>query len=402
MITTARVGSIDGTVWAPASRVSIGAGSAEELAAHHGQRGRVALIVDANLAAEVTAALRRALGVRGRWWALTPELIDVTLLEATATTIAAELGEVDAILAVGGGSVLDAAAVLRVMLAGGRPRVPPALTLGRSGLVVLPAVEPMPRLLAVPTTVGTAAEVSRAATLLLAGRRRLLNAAHLAADEVALDPGMTRTLPPGLLRTGITEAILRTINLLIAPPGRGWYPAADEEAHCLLTALARRGTVACGAHDDELRLDVAVLSVRTVLGSWVTGRHPFVGRTWFCANELASVAGVSKMAATLVMAPLVWTRVLAGDTRFGRSDRLTSAWAAVCRGVPTLPRAPVAGLRYLAALWDLPRMTWPAEVGAGELALRTLRFWGGGLPMLAGFDRNDLHALFRQAQVSCG
>lgn len=72
------------------------------------------------------------------------------------------------------------------------------------------------------------------------------------------------------------------------------------------------------------------------------------------------------MAATLVMAPLVWSRMLAADTRFGHCDQLRSAWAAVCRGMPTLSAAPVEGLREL-----------------------------------TGFDHHDLHGLFAQAQKCC-
>ncbi|MCK9896265.1 iron-containing alcohol dehydrogenase [Frankia sp. AgB32] len=397
-------------VWEPRSRIALGVGSARNMIETATAGRRVAVLLDAGLPDALQDSV--VSGLRGRpgrlqVWSLRPDEVRLPTLVATAHAAVARLGDVDAVLAVGGGTVLDAAALVRALLAAEGPTscaaLARALGAGRSGLVALPAGLRGPRLIAIPTTVGTAAEVSAAAVVMTSdGRRRLVNGAYLAADDVALDPTMTRTLPSPLLRTGIVESMLRTVHSFIAQPGSGWSQAADDEALELLASLARRGHAAAqGDRDDGLRFDTAVLTCRTVLGPWAAGRLPAMARTWFCANELAAATRVSKMTATAALTPSVWSRLTAGDRRFGEADRLTMAWSVIRRTIPGLRDVPADGLDDLTRRWRLPGLSWPADVTAASVGERALRHWSGGLPMLADLTRDDLVELFTEVQERC-
>ncbi|MFE2411823.1 iron-containing alcohol dehydrogenase [Kitasatospora sp. NPDC059408] len=311
----------------------------------------------------------------------------------SAVVLAGQLREFERVVVVGGGAVLDQAALARLFTAA--PGTPTRIRLGgsRPGLVhggpAEPLAGPHPELVAVPTTVGTAAEVSCAATVLVEGRRKLVMHPLLSADTAVLDPVATASLPGPLLREGTLEAMMRMANAYLMPPGRRCPAAAETEARDLLRELAAAGSTGRPA------AEVAVLSARTVLGLSMVGRDPFAAKTWFLANELSASAGVRKMAATAAVLPVVWRRIMAGDARLGDRDRLRQAWDAVRAGAPGLADDPVHGIRTLAADWGVDAFAGPAPAPA-DLARSAARAWGGGLPMLAGFTVHELTELYAE------
>ncbi|MFH9069370.1 iron-containing alcohol dehydrogenase [Streptomyces alboflavus] len=374
-------------VWQRATRVHVGQGAiAEALAAE--RPGRALLVVDAR-----QPELPNTIGRLAR--ATHSELVHVDPADCdleTSVRLAERLGGADWVVAAGGGSVLDTVALARLFAAAPDTVARIRLGGGRPGLVRGPApseLGPYPRLLAVPTTVGTAAEVSAAATVLVGGHRKLVMHPQLAADVAALDPAATRTLSPAALREGALEAILRLCNGYLPRPGHRFPPTADTEARDLLRDLAH--TTGSGGS----ALDVAVLSARTVLGFAAVGRDSFAGKVWYLANELSAVAGVRKMPATVALVPVVWSRVLDGDTRLGDADRLRAAWTALRTGLPELPLDPVHGLRHLAGAWGVGGPLPPVDPEA--LAARAVRAWGAGLPMLDGFSTHDIAGLYAEA-----
>ncbi len=316
---------------------------------------------------------------------------------ARAEALSGQLSGAERVIAVGGGTVLDLAAMGRLLTAD--PDAAARIRHGgsRPGLVVFPDVrrpEHCPELIAVPTTVGTAAEVSAVATTVLGGHRKLVIAPLLAADTAALDPWTTGTLPPTLLREGVLEALFRVLNSYTMEPGPHCPPTADAESLHLLGQLAAVGDHLGDAADDAaVRTDAALLSARTVLGCSQLGRDPFAGKIWYVSNELATVAGVRKMVATAATAPHLWRRALAGDGRFGQAARIRRAWEAVRDNLPGLSPDPATGLRGLAERWSVPRCPRPS-VSAAALASRAVRAWGAGLPMLGALRTADLRSLY--------
>jgi NADP-dependent alcohol dehydrogenase len=297
--------------------------------------------------------------------------------------------------------VLDAAALARAIVS--HPRLPTVIRRHmRPGLVVCPPEgRPVPRFTAVPTTVGTAAEVSALATALTGDQRKLVLGDALTPSAAALDPAATADLPRRSLLEGVLEAMMRLLNIFALPPTGQCPDASDGELLTLLGQLGHAGAAAAHARygvPAALRTDIALLSARTVLGWASLGRDPYGGKIWYLSNELSTLAAVRKMTATVSVAPVVWCRLLAGDTRFGYPVRLHTAWHALRRGLGPmrLPTDPVAGFRSLVAAWDIQSLRRTEALRPQELAWRAVRVWGGGQPMLGAFSATELTALYRE------
>jgi len=139
----------------------------------------------------------------------------------------------DAILAVGGGSVLDAAKGVKYALHHQLLDIGDAL---QSGIRIeaWPAARHLgiPHL-AVPTTAGTGAEVSAAAVILNeeTGIKGGLAIPFLDADIAVLDPQLTLGLPPGLTASTGMDALTHALEGIASPSAN---PFTD--AHCILAA----------------------------------------------------------------------------------------------------------------------------------------------------------------------
>ncbi len=130
----------------------------------------------------------------------------------------------DAIVAVGGGSVIDAAKVMRLL------HEHPECSLHELSLPFLDArkrVADYPQnphrvqLVAVPTTAGTGSEVSPAAVVSSGGRKVSLVDYTLVPDIAIVDPNLTLTMPPSLTAdTGIdalTHALEAGVSIFATP-----------------------------------------------------------------------------------------------------------------------------------------------------------------------------------------
>lgn len=139
----------------------------------------------------------------------------------------------DAILAVGGGSVLDAAKGVKYGLCHQAMDINEAL---QSGIKMesWPAAQHMgiPHL-AVPTTAGTGAEVSAAAVIFNeeTGTKNGLVAPFLEADIAVLDAQLTLGLPPGLTASTGMDALTHALEGVASPSAN---PFTD--GHCIIAA----------------------------------------------------------------------------------------------------------------------------------------------------------------------
>ena len=116
------------------------------------------------------------------------------------------------IVAVGGGSPIDTAKAMRILLTeGGRLH-------DYEGYNVL--TRPLTPMIAIPTTAGTGSEVTAWAVIRdeLARLKLSFSSVYLAPDLAILDPEMTLSLPPGLTAaTGMDALVHATTSCSSAP-----------------------------------------------------------------------------------------------------------------------------------------------------------------------------------------
>jgi acetaldehyde dehydrogenase / alcohol dehydrogenase len=139
------------------------------------------------------------------------------------TEVLGEFGA-DCMVAVGGGSVLDAGKAMRLF------HESPDVSLRELALPFLdarkrvahyPEVEHTVRLLALPTTAGTGSEVSPATVISAGGRKVTLVDYSLVPDVAIVDPTLTLTMPPNVTAdTGVdalTHALEAGVSIFASP-----------------------------------------------------------------------------------------------------------------------------------------------------------------------------------------
>jgi acetaldehyde dehydrogenase/alcohol dehydrogenase len=170
----------------------------------------------------------------------------------------------DTIIAVGGGSVMDAAKAMRLFFESPQLSVHelslPFLD-ARKRIAAFPQVKHDIRLVAIPTTSGTGSEVSPAAVISVGNRKVTLVDYSLVPDIAIVDPLLTLTLPPVMTAdTGIdalthaleaavsifaspfTDAFcMQAVNLILEDLPRAYRDGSDIKAR---TSMANAATIA--------------------------------------------------------------------------------------------------------------------------------------------------------------
>ncbi len=179
-----------------------------------------ATLVKAGLAARVTEALQ---GVKVSVFGGThpnPIEEDVELgLEAY------NRNGCDALIALGGGSPMDTAKVIRLMATHPGPLAQYDDAKGGDKLIV----KPMPPLYAIPTTSGTGSEVGRSGVIILraTGKKTIFFHPRLMPDIAVLEPSLTAGLPPHItVATGI-DAFTHCLEAYFV---NAFHPLADGVA----------------------------------------------------------------------------------------------------------------------------------------------------------------------------
>lgn len=203
---------LHGTIRAP-REIHFGPGQRHALAAVARRLGSRALIVtDARLAEDATF-LAMVAGLQSAGIALCVEsgtLPDVPVDSASAAAESARSFAPDMVIGIGGGSCLDMAKCIALLLShGGQPQ-------DYYGELLVPG--PVLPLIAVPTTAGTGSEVTPVAVLSDAGRSLKvgISSPHLIPTVAICDPDLTATCPAALTAIAGADALTHAIEAFTA------------------------------------------------------------------------------------------------------------------------------------------------------------------------------------------
>lgn len=295
------------------------------------------------------------------------------------------------VLVIGGGNTLDAAKLARIASTS-----PSQIGLWRrqaqrSSLLTVEQTHRDDRwFVAIPTTVGTGSEVSSVACLRIQDQRLLLRGRSLHFDEAILDSVATSTLSATSVWEGLFEAFVRILGPVVNTPHKLTIP--DIVAESLLRSLALMLRLPeTGLSDADARLTSGWLSASTHTSAALKGRPPIGSPLWFVANELATIAGISKVKATSALVGPWLRRVVTGDDRWGFPGR-------VCEVTQALG---LSGAEELEQLLRHPSGTdldfSEAEIHA--LAETIIDRWGAPRPVLSRFTVEDVEAILHEASV---
>jgi 4-hydroxybutyrate dehydrogenase len=229
----------DLAVWAFPTTIVFGAGAVRTVAEHARRIGakRALVVCDPGVLnvgiAERVRSLLDAGGVAAAVFGqVDPNPVEKNVLEGVA---AYRAHDADCVVAVGGGSPLDAGKLIALAATHNRPLVEydDAVDGGR---LVGPAVAPV---ITIPTTAGTGSEVGRSGvvTLQATGRKTVIFSPHLLAKAAILDPELTRSMPPRVTAATGFDALTHCLEAYCS---LGDHPMAD--------AIALGGLELCASH----------------------------------------------------------------------------------------------------------------------------------------------------------
>lgn len=242
--------------FATATRLIFGAGAARNLGEIARDLGRRALVVTGahpDRARPILDALLHA--------GLTAETFPVpgepTTLHLAAGVARARLKGFDVVLGVGGGSAIDAAKAIAGLLTNDRDLFDYLEVIGRGQ----PMTRPAAPWIAVPTTAGAGAEVTRNAVITSKEHKlkASLRSPHLLARVAVVDPELTLDLPPAVTAATGLDALTQLIEPLVSHRAN---PMTDALARDGIRRIAQSLRVAVtDGHRIEARTDLALAAL---------------------------------------------------------------------------------------------------------------------------------------------
>ncbi len=247
--------------------------------------------------------------------------------------------EADCLVALGGGSPLDAAKAIQMRVNHSGPLEEYDDLKGGDTKIL----GDLPPLVAVPTTAGTGSEVSRSAviTIAAAGRKVVIFSPRLMPALAVCDPELTYGLPPRVTAETGMDALSHNVEAFLAT---GYHPMAD--------GIALRGAAMIAKHLPKAVASGKDLEARrNMLMASTMGAAAFqkgLGAAHSLAHPLSSVCGVSHGLANAIVLPAVVE--LNGEQVPERVAELAAAMK--CK--ETTPSGLAAGIRSLAERCGLP------------------------------------------------
>ena len=219
--------------WHTPVDLRFGAGCSDELAAALGHRRAVVLAFEPAEALGLRARWQASLGAKLRQWvAVADGLSSIARARDLAPQLWPWLDENTVLIALGGGTTLDLAKLLRCRPADGHFN---GLAAALCETAPWPAMTLAPLWL-VPTTAGTGSEVTRWATLWDTDARpackRSLDEAWGYAERAFIDPGLTLSCPASVTRDTALDTLAHALESL-------WNRHANPLSSCLAVTAAR-------------------------------------------------------------------------------------------------------------------------------------------------------------------
>ncbi len=211
------------------TRIVLGAGALQRLTAHVerlGMRRPLVVtdpgVVNAGIARRIYDLLDEA---QLRYARFEEVQSNPTDRDAENGLAAFRSGDCDGIIAVGGGSSLDAAKLVQLLTT----HEPPLSRYDDAAGGDQYVKDDMPPLIAIPTTAGTGSEVGRSGVVTLpdTGRKTVIFSPFLLPKVAICDPELTVGLPPGLTAATGLDALTHCIEAFVAS---GYHPLADAVA----------------------------------------------------------------------------------------------------------------------------------------------------------------------------
>ena len=238
-------------MWSFPTRIVAGDGAASHCGREARQLGatRVLIVADRGIeGAGLLDPIRAALDEAGLPHSSVLEVSSNPLeTEVLAAAKAFEAFGADLVLGVGGGSVLDVAKLVRLAATHPGPLAQYDDAIGGSTKIV----EPLPPMIAIPTTAGTGSEVGRSGVVTIeeTNAKTVIFAPSLLPNVAILDPEMTRTMPPFVTAATGMDALAHCIESYSAI---GDHPMADAIALGGIR-LCHRSLAAATDDPDDLR-----------------------------------------------------------------------------------------------------------------------------------------------------
>jgi alcohol dehydrogenase class IV len=242
--------------FATATRLVFGPGSLREAGPVARGFGDRALVVTGSSPrrAEPLLALLREHGVRANTWSVRGEPEIETVRGGVAP---AKEEDCDLVVAIGGGSVLDAGKAIAAMLANPGELLDYLEVIGRGKALSQPSVP----FIAIPTTAGTGSEVTRNAVLASPQHRVKvsLRSPLMLAKVAIIDPELTYDLPPALTASTGLDALTQLIEPYVSCRANPMTDAVCVEG--LRRAARSLRTAFADGRNAAARTDMAVASL---------------------------------------------------------------------------------------------------------------------------------------------
>jgi alcohol dehydrogenase class IV len=302
---------------------------------------RVLIVTDAILVKlGIVEPLRQALAAKGVDVAIHDGITPDPTYEVLQRGFeAARAHRADAILAVGGGSVIDAAKVIDAMLVSGKS---PAKLVG-----MLKVGKPMLPLFAVPTTAGTGSEVTVAAVVTDPVRhvKSVVVDPKLVPAAAALDPLLTRGMPKHITAATGMDAMTHAVESYI---NRWPHPETAFHAVSAVRMIFANLPRAC-ANGEDLEAREAMLLASFYAGLAFT--KAYVGYVHAFSHKVGGMYGVPHGLGNAILLPYVLDFIKDAPLA---EQRLAELAIAIGAGKEGEPRAALAQ-RFVERVRELNR-----------------------------------------------
>ena len=284
--------------FATATRIVFGDGSLEQIGSLAGAFGRSALVVTGSRSLRAAGVLDRVADILGgEECACTTHAVDrePTVGTVDEATRAAREPRPDVIVAIGGGSALDAGKAVAGLATNSGSVLDYLEGVGTGRTLER---DPLP-FIAVPTTAGTGSEVTKNAVISGddGGFKKSFRDNRLIADVALVDPELTHTMPPEVTAASGLDALTQLIESYTS---NGASPVTGALA---LEGIRRASSSLARAFDDgsdrEARSDMALASL---LGG-ITLANAGLGAVHGLASPLGAAYPAPHGAACAILLP---------------------------------------------------------------------------------------------------